>query len=136
MKTWLIIVSVVVVLLAAGIGVGFWMLSDTKAELVSSKAQLIDVEAQLTSMEAKLTEIQEKPGENGGYWWEAESEYPWSGAADEEGDTIRDLELRVEGLEGTVRDLEWAIRDLERTVGDLELRLEILETTLQIHGIY
>jgi peptidoglycan hydrolase CwlO-like protein len=106
MKKCLVIVSVVALLLAVSTGVGLWKFSDAKAELVSIKAQLTDVEAQLTSMQAELTEIQEKLEENGGYWWEEESEYPWSGAADEEEETIWDLELRVEGLEWTVRDLE------------------------------
>ena len=55
MKTWLVIVSVVAVLLAASTGVGFWMLSDTKAELTSTKTELADTEAELLSTEAELT---------------------------------------------------------------------------------
>jgi septal ring factor EnvC (AmiA/AmiB activator) len=55
MKTWLVIVSVVAVLLAASTGVGFWMLSDTKAELTSTKTELADTEAELASTEAELT---------------------------------------------------------------------------------
>ncbi len=55
MKTWLVIVSVVAVLLAASTGVGFWMLSDTKAELADTKAELVSTEAELTSTEAELT---------------------------------------------------------------------------------
>jgi len=55
MKTWLIVVSVVAVLLAASTGVGFWMLSDTKAELADTKAELVSTEAELTSTEAELT---------------------------------------------------------------------------------
>ena len=66
MKTWLVVVSVVAVLLAASTGVGFWMLSDTKAELADTKAELTstetelaDTEAELTSTKAELTEIEE-----------------------------------------------------------------------------
>ena len=66
MKTWLVIVSVVAVLLAASTGVGFWMLSDTKtemadteAELASTEAELASTEAELTSVRAELTEIEE-----------------------------------------------------------------------------
>ena len=54
MKTWLIVVSVVAVLLAASTGVGFWMLSDTKAELASTEAELVSTEAELTSTEVEL----------------------------------------------------------------------------------
>jgi DNA/RNA endonuclease YhcR with UshA esterase domain len=43
MKTWLVIVSVVAMLLAASTGVGFWMLSDTKAELADIKAELAEI---------------------------------------------------------------------------------------------
>jgi len=73
MKTWLVIVTVVAVLLAASTGVGFWMLSDTKAEmadteaelasteaeLMSTEAELMSTEAELASTEAELTEIKE-----------------------------------------------------------------------------
>jgi len=66
MKTWLVIVSVVAVLLAASTGVGFWMLSDTKAELASTEAELASTKSELTSTkaelastEAELTEIEE-----------------------------------------------------------------------------
>lgn len=66
MKTGLVIVSVVAVLLAVSTGVGFWMLSDTKAELNSTMAELTDTEAELTetkteltSTKAELTEIEE-----------------------------------------------------------------------------
>ncbi len=59
MKTWLVIVSVVAVLLAASTGVGFWMLNDTKAELASTEAELANTEAELTDTEAELTEIDE-----------------------------------------------------------------------------
>ena len=60
MKTWLVIVSVVAVLLAASTGVGFWMLSDTKAELASTEAELVSTEAELTSTEVELasTEVE------------------------------------------------------------------------------
>ncbi len=54
MRTWLIVVSIVAVLLAASTGVGFWMLSDTKAELASTEAELVSTEAELTSTEAEL----------------------------------------------------------------------------------
>ena len=66
MKTWLVVVSVVAVLLAASTGVGFWMwsdaeaeLTDTKAELVSTEAELVSTETELASTEAELTQIKE-----------------------------------------------------------------------------
>ena len=66
MKTQLVVVSVVAALLAASTGVGFWMWSDTKAELTSTQtelanteAELADTEAELTSVEAELAEIEE-----------------------------------------------------------------------------
>ena len=59
MKTWLIIVSVVAVLLAASTGVGFWMLTDTKAELASIEAELTDTKAELADTSAELVEIKE-----------------------------------------------------------------------------
>ncbi|MEA1872262.1 MAG: hypothetical protein U9M91_02580 [Chloroflexota bacterium] len=43
MKRWLLIVSVVAVLLAASTGVGFWMLAETRAELVDIKAELAEI---------------------------------------------------------------------------------------------
>jgi len=60
MKTWLIVVSIIAVLLAASTGVGFWMLNDTKAELASTEAELASTEAELTDTEAELTEIIEE----------------------------------------------------------------------------
>ncbi len=59
MKTWLIVVSIIAVLLAASTGVGFWMLSDTKAELTDTKAELADTEAELTSTEAENAALNE-----------------------------------------------------------------------------
>ena len=59
MKKWFVIVSVVAVLLAASTGVGFGMLSKTKAELADTQAELASTEADLTSTEAELAEIQE-----------------------------------------------------------------------------
>ncbi|HUX48625.1 MAG TPA: hypothetical protein VMV76_05620 [Dehalococcoidia bacterium] len=124
MKTWLIIVSVVAVLLAASTGVGFWMLADVKADLTDTQAELIVT--------------QEKLEENFGYWWEetAGEEYwqqkvifPQWGRKKTAEETIYDLQLRVEELEWTVQDLEW-------TVGDLERQISQLESTLHIHGIY
>ena len=56
MKTWLVIVSVVAVLLAASTGVGFWMLSDTKTELTSTLAELTSTQAELTDTEAELAD--------------------------------------------------------------------------------
>ena len=56
MKTWLVVVSVVAVLLAASTGVGFWMLSDTKAELADTKAELVSTEAELVSTETELAD--------------------------------------------------------------------------------
>ena len=115
MKTWLIIVSVVVVLLAASAGVGFWMLTDAKADLASTQDKLADIEAE-------LAEIQEKLEENSGYWWEGNTgpEFSWGEGT---GETISDLELRVDDLEWTVQDLRWAVRDLEDAVQDLEWQL-------------
>ena len=54
MKTWLIVVSVLAVLLAASTGVGFWMWNDTETELASTKVELANTEAELTSTEAEL----------------------------------------------------------------------------------
>ena len=71
MKTWLIMISVVVVLLATSTGVGFWMLTDAKAELADTRAELADIKADLADTEAELTEIQEE--------LEQETELPWSG---------------------------------------------------------
>lgn len=160
MKTWLIIVSVVTVLLAASTGVGFWMLTDVKADLTDTEAELI------------IT--QEKLEENFGYWWEetAGEEYwqqkvifPQWGRKKTAEETIYDLQLRVEELEeassywwesttggyypwreGTgesvsaleqrVKELEWTVQDLEWTVRDLERQLSQIESTLHIHGIY
>jgi hypothetical protein len=66
MKKWFIIVSIVAVLLAASTGVGFGMLSktkaelaDTKAELTSTETDLASTEADLASTEAELAEIEE-----------------------------------------------------------------------------
>lgn len=66
MKKWFIIVSIVAVLLAASTGVGFVMLSktkaelaDTQAELASTEADLASTETDLASTEAELAEIQE-----------------------------------------------------------------------------
>jgi len=59
MKTWLIIVSVVAVLLAASVGVAFWMLNDTKAELNNMQAELTDIKAELTKIKAELDETKE-----------------------------------------------------------------------------
>ena len=64
MKTWLVIVSVVAVLLAAFTGVGFWMLMDVKAELADTKVELTDTEAELTEIQEEL---------------EQETELPWAG---------------------------------------------------------
>ena len=152
MKTWLIIISVVVVLLAASTGVGFWMLMDVKADLT-------DTEAELTITQAKLEE-------NFGYWWEetAGEEYwsqkysIWEKYLEKRTAEaiIHDLQLRVEELESAVdglewpvgqagsisdmelrvEELEWAVRDLEWTIEDLEQQLQILESTLHIYGIY
>ena len=151
MKTWLVIVSVVAVLLAAGTGVGFWMLTDVKAELTEVKAELTDAKAELTDTEAGLTEIQERLEENFGYWLEpAPWEYPWrEGTTGDEypwcvgiEETVWELEERIEGLEWpigrevTISDLELRVEELEWAVRDLEQQLQVLERTLQIHGIY
>ena len=60
MKTGLVIVSVVAVLLAVSTGVGFWMLSDTKAELNSTMAELTDTEAELTETKTELTSTKDE----------------------------------------------------------------------------
>ena len=54
MKTWLVVVSVVAVLLAASTGVGLWMWSSTETELAETKAELANTEAELTSTKAEL----------------------------------------------------------------------------------
>ena len=69
MKTWLIIVSVVVVLLAASTGVGFSMLTGAKAELNETRVELTDIKAELTGIQGKLTELQVAD--------DSEGEYPW-----------------------------------------------------------
>jgi len=58
MKTWLVIVSVVAVLLAAATGVGFWMSSNTKAELADTKVELADTKAELADTEAELADTE------------------------------------------------------------------------------
>ena len=117
MKTWLVVVSVAAVLLVAATGVGFWMLSDTKA-------QLTDVEVELTSM--KWEEEQELADETPTYWWEEEQEettksegYWWEEPSDQ---SVRDLERRIEGLEADV--------------AALQSQVTTLQSTLQRHGIY
>jgi len=150
MKTWLVILSVVAVLLAASTGVGFWMLTDVRADL--------------TDTEAELTGTQEKLEENFGYWWEetAGEEYwqqkvifPQWGRKKTAEETIHDLQLRVEELEEdsgywweqssgqgeqelgeTIQALELRVEELEWTVRDLESQLQQLESILHIHGIY
>jgi hypothetical protein len=131
MKTWLIILSVAVVLLAAGTGVGFWMLIDAMAEPTDIGAELTDIKADLTNIETELTGTQEKLEENFGYWWDESAgesywwgrvDYPWVKKTAEE--TIHDLQLTVEELEGTVQSLQWTVRDLEDAVQDLEWQLE------------
>ena len=157
MKTWLIIVSVVVVLLAASTGVGFWMLTDAKTELT-------DARAELTNTKAELAEIQEELEGNFGYW--QETEFSWSGYAEKEPtfpvwgqetsegkypwcqgieETISDLELRVEDLEWPVgqagsiseleqrvEELEWTVQSLQWAVRDLEDAVQYLEWQLQL----
>ena len=58
MKTGLVIVSVVAVLLAVSTGVGFWMLSDTEAELADTGTELADIEAELSDTEAELSDTE------------------------------------------------------------------------------
>ena len=113
MKTWLIVLSIVVVLLAAGTGVGFWMLTDAKAELTSTRAELTNTKAELTGTQDELEENfsnwQETvpPWKNYSSGGEITSEkYPWCEGVEE---TVRDLEQRVEELESTVQDLEWQL---------------------------
>lgn len=59
MKTWLVVVSVVAVLLAASTGVGLWMWNSTETELARTKAELASTEAELASTDAELTDIKE-----------------------------------------------------------------------------
>ena len=126
MKTWLIIVSVVAVLLAASTGVGFWMLTDAKAELT-------DIKAELTDTRAELIGTQEKLEENFGNW--QETELPWAGYSSGEEITSGKYPW-CEGIEETISDLEQRVEELEWTVRDLESQLQQLESTLHIHGIY
>ena len=77
MKTWLVIVSVVAVLLAASIGVGFWLLMDTRAELTDTKIELANIktelavaEARLTDIRTELTEIRKQEPPYSPPWWE------------------------------------------------------------------
>jgi len=56
MKTQLIIVSIVAALLAASTGVGFWMWSDTKAELTSIETELAVTEAENADLNETLVE--------------------------------------------------------------------------------
>ena len=148
MKTWLIIVSVVAVLLAASTGVGFWMLMEAKAELTDMKADLTDIRAELIGTQEKLEDNfgnwQETELPWSGYaekepedWWEqetSEGKYPWCEGIEE---TISDLELRVEDLEwpvgqaGSVSDLEQRIEELEWTVMDLQWTIRDLEDAVQ-----
>jgi flagellar basal body-associated protein FliL len=116
MKKWLVIVSVVALLLVASTGVGFWMLTDAKAELTDTRAELRDIKTELTGTKAELTGTQEKLEENFGYWWEETAgeeywwqkvNYRWQKKTAEE--TIHDLPLRVEELESAVEDLEWEL---------------------------
>jgi len=156
MKTWLIILSVAVVLLAAGTGVGFWMLTDAMAEPTDTGADLATIRADVTSTQAELTEIQQNLEDNFGHPPEGATLYPWRQPPEGkyqwcegiEG-TVSDLEQRVEdlewlvgqggsisGLEQRVGDLEGTVQDLQWAVRDLEQQLLQLENTLHIHGIY
>ena len=149
MKTWLIIVSVVAVLLAASVGVGFKVLLDAKADVTATRAELTNTKAELTEIQENLEgNFGHQPEETTLYPWREppEGKYPWCEGVEE---AIRDLRLYVEDLEwpvgqaGSISDielrieeLEWAVRDLEWTVEDLEQQLQILESTLHIYGIY
>ena len=137
MKIWLIIVSVVVVLLAASTGVGFWMLTDAKAELSDAMTELTDAKAELADAMTEMTVTQEKLEENFGYWWDetaGESWWlkysPWGeylGGKKTAEKTIHDIDLSVEELEGTVQDLAWTVQTLQWTVRDLEDAVQDLE---------
>jgi len=129
MKTWLVIVSVVAVLLVASVGVGFWMLTETKAELTDARAE--------------LAEIQEGIEGNFGYWPEATTEgpFPWWGYAEKEPEYWWEQETSegkypwCEGIEVTISDLEQRVEELEGTVDDLEWQLWGLEYTLRQYSI-
>lgn len=129
MKTWLMIISVVVVLLAASTGLGFWMFMDAKAELTDIKTELMNTNDELMGTQEKLEE-------NFGYWWdETAGEGYWlqhysrfeqylpKRTAES---IIHDLQLTVEELEGTVEDLEWPVGQAG-SISDIELRVEELE---------
>ena len=110
MKTWLIIVSVVVVLLAASTGVGFWMLTDAQANLADTGAELTDIKAELTGTKAELTGTQDKLEENFGNWQETVP--PWAGYSSGEEITSGKYPW-CEGIEETISDLELRVEDLE-----------------------
>jgi len=57
MKTWLVIISVVAVLLAASTGVGFWTLTSTQADLSGTKAELAEIKANLEFLNEELEGI-------------------------------------------------------------------------------
>ena len=155
MKTWLIILSVVAVLLAASTGVAFWMSMEAKAELTDIKADLMDTRAELTETQERLegnlgswaegsTEAPESgaSGRTGGkYWWEEEQEladetptYWWEELPREA--TKSEGYWWEEPSDQTARDLERRIQDLEAAVAALQSQVVTLESTLQRHGIY
>ena len=147
MKTWLIVLSVVAVLLAASTGVAFWMSMEAKAELAYMKADLMDTRAE-------LTQTQEKLEEHFGYWWEESAgeswwlKYtrasPWRKKTAEE--TIHDLQIRVEELERadetptywwekeqretTKSEGYWWEEPSDQTARDLERRIQGLEAAV------
>ena len=143
MKTWLTIMSVVAVLLAAGTGVGLWMLMETRTQLTEVRAELGSAGAALADAEADLTELQEKlegsssqkeQSQSSGERWRAlapatstpSGQEPWRalnpGGGQDLGETVQDLKLRVEVLEWTVRGLESEVQQLR--------------SALNIHGIW
>lgn len=54
MRTGLVIASVMVVLVAAAAGVGFWMWNNTEAELAAAQAELAAAQARVAATEAEL----------------------------------------------------------------------------------
>jgi len=147
MKTWLIVVSVVVVLLAAGTGVGFWMLRDALGERTDTVTELTNVKAEVTNIQTELTEIQQDLEDSFGSPLGEPSLYPWRETPDgryawceEIEETISDLEERLEGLElpvgqaggssdieARVQELEWSVQSLQWDVRDLEDAVQALQ---------
>ena len=131
MRTWLVILSVVAVLLAASTGVAFWMsmeakaeLTDIKADLMDTRAELTDTKVELVNIKAELTESNEKP------------EYDWSKFSGASQSATSQGYWWEEPSDQTARDIERRIQRLEAAVAALQSQVITLQSTLQRHGIY